>query len=411
MPLFPSPEPTVSYFDDLDHFKYFENEFPAIVYNDALMSKLDFLTEPTISPQHTDEFNLKDETSLSECNEEEQNVLYFNNLFPLNVIYPDDLKSDKDNDDDEIQSSGDMAPLPPRDQRHLWLRSVNLVHVLDFAGLTKGMRQTLDGRLRMVYTGDEGQELFTSHAWRRLFEIRGPLVREFILEFLSTCRMNDTEMGLHTTEEMAEDGFQAYWLGNERVIPDKGDLRDYSIEISSDIDFLGPAPSYVYIRDLVRRLCHRMISCSIFGRGQAPKKLRAERLARTANLLALFAQQQPVYHPHNHPSHYTHNSSTRSQQAATRNKGKAIVNSPPPTYDQEPEMVAEDDALSKENEIDKLMALISLSFKKIYKPTNNNLITLSNTSRANQDNIPRINRGTRYDNQRAVNVVEARENV
>ncbi|GJX38448.1 retrovirus-related pol polyprotein from transposon TNT 1-94, partial [Tanacetum coccineum] len=67
--------------------------------------------------------------------------------------------------------------------------------------------------------------------------------------------------------------------------------------------------------------------------------------------------------------------------------------------------------MSKEKEIDKLMALISLSFKKIYKPTNNNLRTSSNTSRANQDNSPRINRGTGYDNQRAVNVVGARENV
>ncbi|GJX41771.1 ribonuclease H-like domain-containing protein [Tanacetum coccineum] len=57
------------------------------------------------------------------------------------------------------------------------------------------------------------------------------------------------------------------------------------------------------------------------------------------------------------------------------------------------------------------MALISLSFKKIYKPTNNNLRTSSNTSRANQDNSPRINRGTGYDNQRVVNVVGARENV
>ncbi|GKC82431.1 hypothetical protein Tco_1138148 [Tanacetum coccineum] len=102
MPSFPSVEPTVSYFDDLDHFKDFENEFSAIVYNDALTSKL----EPTISPQHIDEFNLKDETSFSECDEEEQNVLYFNGLFPLNVIYPNDLMSDKDNDDDEIQSSG-----------------------------------------------------------------------------------------------------------------------------------------------------------------------------------------------------------------------------------------------------------------------------------------------------------------
>ncbi|GJR49553.1 hypothetical protein Tco_1400074 [Tanacetum coccineum] len=102
MPSFPSSKPTVSYFNDLDFFKDFENEFTAIVYNDALTSKLNFLTEPTVSPQHIDEFNLRDETSLSECDEEEQNILYFNDLFPFNVIYPDDSKSDKDNDDDKI---------------------------------------------------------------------------------------------------------------------------------------------------------------------------------------------------------------------------------------------------------------------------------------------------------------------
>nr|GEZ30904.1 hypothetical protein [Tanacetum cinerariifolium] len=104
-------------------------------------------------------------------------------------------------------------------------------------------------------------------------------------------------------------------------------------------------------------------------------KIRAKRLARTANLVALVAQQQPVYHPQKYPNHYTQNSLTRSQPTATRNKGNAIVNSPPPTYDQEPKMVAKDDALSKDKEIDKLMALISLSFKKIYKPINNNLKT------------------------------------
>ncbi|GKC90357.1 hypothetical protein Tco_1151006 [Tanacetum coccineum] len=74
-------------------------------------------------------------------------------------------------------------------------------------------------------------------------------------------------------------------------------------------------------------------------------------------------------------------------------------------------MVVEDDSLSKEKEIDKLVALVSLSFKKIYKLTNNNLRTSSNTSRANQDNTSRINKGTGYDNQRAVNVVVAKENV
>nr|GEV98038.1 ribonuclease H-like domain-containing protein [Tanacetum cinerariifolium] len=70
----------------------------------------------------------------------------------------------------------------------------------------------------------------------------------------------------------------------------------------------------------------------------------------------------------------------RSQQAATRNRGKAIVNSPQPIYDEEPSMVDEDDEMSKDKEIDKLMALISLS-------------------------------GARYDNQRLGNVAGARETV
>nr|GEW85268.1 hypothetical protein [Tanacetum cinerariifolium] len=51
-------------------------------------------------------------------------------------------------------------------------------------------------------------------------------------------------------------------------------------------------------------------------------------------------------------------------KAIKRNKGKRIVNSPTPTYDQEPSMVVADDKTSKDKEIDKLMALISLSFEK-----------------------------------------------
>nr|GEY81818.1 hypothetical protein [Tanacetum cinerariifolium] len=109
-------------------------------------------------------------------------------------------------------------------------------------------------------------------------------------------------------------------------------------------------------------------------------EIRVERIARNANPLALVSQQQPIYHPQNHPTHYTRNSSTRSQQVATKNREKAIVNSPPPIYDEEPSMVAEDDEMSKDKEIDKLVALISLS-------------------------------GAGYNNQRLGNVVGARENV
>nr|GEU72801.1 retrovirus-related Pol polyprotein from transposon TNT 1-94 [Tanacetum cinerariifolium] len=115
-------------------------------------------------------------------------------------------------------------------------------------------------------------------------------------------------------------------------------------------------------------------------------EIRAKKIACVANPLVLVAQQQPVYHPQTHPTHYTQNSSTRSQQAATKNRGKAIVNSQQPIYDQEPSM-------------------------KIYKPTNNNLQTSSNTSRANQDNSLRINKSSGYKNQRTGNVARARETV
>nr|GEX77569.1 hypothetical protein [Tanacetum cinerariifolium] len=81
------------------------------------------------------------------------------------------------------------------------------------------------------------------------------------------------------------------------------------------------------------------------------KEIRAEKIARVANPLALVAQQQLVYHPQHHPTQFTQNSSTRSQQAATRNKGKATINTPQPIYDQEPSMVDEDDETSKDKSV------------------------------------------------------------
>nr|GFD34791.1 hypothetical protein [Tanacetum cinerariifolium] len=73
--------------------------------------------------------------------------------------------------------------------------------------------------------------------------------------------------------------------------------------------------------------------------------------ARVANPLTLVAQQQQVYHPQTHPTPYNQHSSTRTYQATTRNRGKAIVNSPQPIYDQEPSMKpkrAKDAAIHRE---------------------------------------------------------------
>nr|GEZ48359.1 retrovirus-related Pol polyprotein from transposon TNT 1-94 [Tanacetum cinerariifolium] len=72
-------------------------------------------------------------------------------------------------------------------------------------------------------------------------------------------------------------------------------------------------------------------------------EIRAEKIARVANPLALVTQQQQVYHPQTHPTHYNQHSSTRTHQPATRKREKAIVNSPEPIYDQEPSMVDDDE--------------------------------------------------------------------
>ncbi|GJX58293.1 hypothetical protein Tco_0289683 [Tanacetum coccineum] len=104
--------------------------------------------------------------------------------------------------------------------------------------------------------------------------------------------------------------------------------------------------------------------------------------------------------------------------SATRNHSKAIINSPPPPYVTVPEVEDDDDSSSKDKEDDRLLALITTTLKKIYKPTNNNLRTSSNPRNLHVDNTPRSNRSTgyarqggQYENQRAVNVVGARDNV
>ncbi|GJY85876.1 hypothetical protein Tco_0499902 [Tanacetum coccineum] len=102
------------YDEDVHYLRLFETEFPAIVYNDALASKPDFSPEPTESPQHIDEVNLKNETVLSEFDGEGYNVISFSDLCPFNVFSVNDSKLDTDNDDniDIKPSSGDISIKP-----------------------------------------------------------------------------------------------------------------------------------------------------------------------------------------------------------------------------------------------------------------------------------------------------------
>ncbi|GJY39126.1 hypothetical protein Tco_0425490 [Tanacetum coccineum] len=113
-----------------------------------------------------------------------------------------------------------MAPLPPREQRHPFLRyqgleytdadiadfedrleriysrEIHRVQVVDFLGMPELMRDGLFARMVMEHRDDAGVVVFTSQAWGRLFDTRGPLVRELILEFFSTLRFGEVLLDL-----------------------------------------------------------------------------------------------------------------------------------------------------------------------------------------------------------------------
>ncbi|GJS59481.1 hypothetical protein Tco_0654265 [Tanacetum coccineum] len=89
------------------------------------------------------------------------------------------------------------------------------------------------------------KKLEVDHESSQAFELlRGPLVRELILEFLSTLRFGEVLLDFDAPG------------------------RRWSPPV-----LLGPPSSYTLIRDPVLRLCHRMMAHSIAGKSQAPEKV------------------------------------------------------------------------------------------------------------------------------------------
>nr|GEU61057.1 putative reverse transcriptase domain-containing protein [Tanacetum cinerariifolium] len=247
----------------------------AIVYN-ALTSKSDFSTEPTLCPQHIDEFDLKDETLLSEYDEVEQNVLYFNDLFPFNIIYPHDLKSDKGNDDNEI----DMIQAPRGNENtqesdklleenhdkinkvfimKIFVMELN-VNIVAWSYLVNGMLFNLIKNLYVPFgnlfdpkwyykdgymqecCGGQGIEC----AYKSSLERRCRLKIGLRAQGGSPIRGSECLLD----QDLIYEGFSRY-------TPSYTLIRD---------------PFYTLIRDPMLGLCHGLITCSIAGRSQAFEK-------------------------------------------------------------------------------------------------------------------------------------------
>nr|GEY45304.1 hypothetical protein [Tanacetum cinerariifolium] len=150
-------------------------------------------------------------------------------------------------------------------------------------------------------------------------------------------------------------------------------------------------------------------------------ELRAKRLARKANPLALVASaqanQDPYYQISKSQKSYAPSSKpsilTRSH-TTTRYKGKEIAKPITPPSETASEKDNDPEQAQRDKDMQKNLPLIAKYFKKIYKPTNNNLITSSNLRNKNVDTTLQYkndNQSGQFRNQRIMNVARARENV
>ncbi|GJS16597.1 hypothetical protein Tco_0411069 [Tanacetum coccineum] len=120
--------------------------------------------------------------------------------------------------------------------------------------------------------------------------------------------------------------------------------------------------------------------------------IRAERIAKSANPLALLAAAQPYsdnYYQAPKPQRTNTTSSSTRPSASTRHKGKEIAKPVTPQSESVSEEDSDPEQAQRDKDMQKNLALLAKYFKKLYKPTNNNLRTSSNSRNKTEDTTPR----------------------
>ncbi|GKA09792.1 retrovirus-related pol polyprotein from transposon TNT 1-94 [Tanacetum coccineum] len=145
--------------------------------------------------------------------------------------------------------------------------------------------------------------------------------------------------------------------------------------------------------------------------------IRAERIAKSENPLALLAAAQPYsdnYYQAPKPQRTNTTSSSTRPNASTRHKGKEIAKPVTPQSESVSEEDSDPEQAQRDKDMQKNLALLAKYFKKLYKPTNNNLQTSSNSRNKTEDTTPRYNNDNQsgqFGNQRTMTVAGARETV
>ncbi|GJV80337.1 integrase, catalytic region, zinc finger, CCHC-type containing protein [Tanacetum coccineum] len=154
--------------------------------------------------------------------------------------------------------------------------------------------------------------------------------------------------------------------------------------------------------DLDKELYHKLFEILKQYQNEA-NEIRAEKIARNANPLTLVVAKQHYqndnyYHapkPHKNQTTSSRHTSSTKYHVPTKTKGKEVAKPITPPSQSVSEEDSDPGQAQRDKEMQKSIALIAKYFTKIYKPTNNNLRTSSNSKNKNVDSTLR----TRNDRQ------------
>ncbi|GJS97303.1 hypothetical protein Tco_0804271 [Tanacetum coccineum] len=136
--------------------------------------------------------------------------------------------------------------------------------------------------------------------------------------------------------------------------------------------------------------------------------IRAERIAKSANPLALIAAAQPysdTYYQAPKPQRSKQHQLPHAKLHLSQHKGKEVAKPITPQSESVSEEDNDPEQAQRDKEMQKNLALLAKYFKKLYKPTNNNLRTSSNSKNKTEDTTPRYNndnQSRQFGNQRTI---------
>ncbi|GJX29636.1 hypothetical protein Tco_0237715 [Tanacetum coccineum] len=173
------------------------SELPAIVIDDTVTPQDVLPCKSQVSTPVNDEIDFRisfdesdDEDYTITCDINSEALLCFimNLYVPLGILF----------DPKRYYKDGDCAIMLRRPRYHGLEYTDEDIADFKEKGMPAAvlMRDGLFGRMRMEHRDDAGVVVFTSRAWGRLFDTRGPLVRELILEFLSMLRFGEVLLDL-----------------------------------------------------------------------------------------------------------------------------------------------------------------------------------------------------------------------